>query len=312
MFGTETASIEMSKDVQNDTLGGEPYALAESAARVIASQTGHKRHDLMIVLGSGWSNVAAGLEMQDEQPNKAINRSCEMRVEDLPGFPVPSAMGHGSTVRSFERNGLRVLAFLGRIHGYEGQEPAVVVHGVRTAAAAGCKMAILTNGAGYMRTDWALGSAVLISDHINFTNKSPLTGPNPPQPHGSRFCDLTDLYSLDLRALARRVDPTLADGVYLGLNGPHFETPAEIQAFIKWGADLVGMSTVLEAIAARHAKMRVLGISLATNLAAGLNPVALDGNDVIAAGNAAAPKLIQLLGGIIDRIADENVLGVSL
>lgn len=282
----------------------EPFSLADRAAEELARRTGRTRHDLTLVLGSGWSNVAAGLA--GDSPG-----SIELPVTELPGFPMPSALGHGSSIRSFERRGLRVLAFLGRIHGYEGHEPATVVHGIRTAAAAGCRLAIITNGAGYMRPEWSVGTPILISDHINLTNRSPLGGPNPPAPHGPRFCDLTDLYSAELRALARRVDPSLPDGVYLGLNGPHFETPAEIRAFVRWGADLVGMSTVLEAIAARHVKMRILGISLATNLAAGLNPVALDGDDVIAAGNAAAPRLIQLLGGIIDRIAQEDVLGSS-
>ncbi len=282
-------------------MSDEPFALADRASAVLAEKTGRTNHDLMVVLGSGWSNVADGLA--------GSSPSVEISVADLPGFVMPTALSHGSAIRSFERNGLRVLAFLGRVHGYEGHDPTTVVHGVRTAAAAGCGLAIITNGAGYMRTEWTVGSPVLITDHINFTNKSPLSGPNPPAPHGPRFCDMTDLYSERLRQLAHRVDPTLAEGVYLGLNGPHFETPAEIRAFVRWGADLVGMSTVLEAIAARHVKMEVLGISLATNLAAGLNPVALDGDDVIAAGNAAAPRLIDLLGGIIDRIADENVVG---
>lgn len=278
----------------------EPFALADQAAAELAGKTGRSQHDLMIILGSGWSSVADGLS--------GNSSAVEVSVTTLPGFPMPSALGHGSSIRSFERSGLNVLAFLGRVHGYEGHEPATVVHGVRTAAAAGCQLAIITNGAGYMRPEWSVGTPVLISDHINFTSKSPLAGPNPPAPHGPRFCDMSDLYPADLRDLVRRVDPTLPEGVYLGLNGPHFETPAEIQAFIRWGADLVGMSTVLEAIAARHVRMKILGISLATNLAAGLNPVALDGDDVIAAGNAAAPRLISLLGGIIDRIADEHVL----
>lgn len=286
-----------------DPVIDEPFALADEAAAQLAERTGRPRHDLTLVLGSGWSNVAAGLA--GDSPG-----SVELSVTELPGFPMPSALGHGSSIRSFERSGLRVLAFLGRVHGYEGHEPATVVHGIRTAASAGCGLAVITNGAGCMRPEWPVGSPVLISDHINFTNRSPLAGANPPAPHGPRFCDLTDLYAADLRALARRVDPTLAEGVYLGLNGPHFETPAEIQAFIRWGADLVGMSTVLEAIAARHVRMRVLGISLATNLAAGLSPVALDGDDVIAAGNAAAPRLIGLLGGVIDRIAEEDTLGL--
>jgi purine-nucleoside phosphorylase len=286
--------------VPNASESLEPFALAQQAAAEIQRRTGVERHDLCIVLGSGWATVA-----------EQLGTGPEILLSELPGFPQPTAMGHANAVRSFERSGLRVLLFLGRIHGYEGHAPATVVHGVRTAAAAGCKLAILTNGAGYMQTDWSLGSPVLISDHINFTGKSPLTGTNPPAPFGSRFCDLTDLYSSELRDLVRRVDPTLAEGVYIGLNGPHFETPTEIRAFKQWGADLVGMSTVLEAIASRHVGMHTLGISLATNLAAGISPTPLSGEEVIAAGNAAAPRLVALLGGIIDQLAIEGVLAAS-
>ena len=156
---------------------------------------------------------------------------------------------------------------------------------------------MLTNGAGSLQRDWPIGQPVLISDHINLTGRSPLTGPNPPAPFGSRFVDLTDLYSARLRAVARTVDPELPDGVYVGFHGPHFETPAEIRMAGVVGADLVGMSTVLEAIAARHVGLEVLGISLATNLAAGISPVPLDASDVIAAGDAAAGRLGVLLRG---------------
>ena len=211
-------------------------------------------------------------------------------------------------MRSIDRNGVRVLAFLGRVHLYEGHEPPTVVHAVRVAAAAGCRVVLLTNGAGYMNMNWTIGDPVLISDHLNLTGRSPLAGPNPPSPFGSRFCDLTDLYSADLRALARRVRPGLAEGVYAGLSGPHFETPAEIRAFHAMGAELVGMSTVLEAIAARHVGMKVLGISMATNPAAGFSAVPLDADDVIAAGHASARGLGVLLGEIIDRMCAEHIL----
>ena len=226
-----------------------------------------------------------------------------MPVAELPGFPAPSALGHGAEIRSIDVAGLRVLVFLGRIHLYEGHDPAVVAHGVRVAAAAGCHTVVLTNGAGSLQRDWPIGQPVLISDHINLTGRSPLTGPNPPAPFGSRFVDLTDLYCARLRAVARTVDPGLPEGVYMGFHGPHFETPAEIRMAGIVGADLVGMSTVLEAIAARHVGLDVLGISLATNLAAGISPVPLDASDVIAAGDAAAGRLGVLLRGILEALA---------
>ena len=204
-------------------------------------------------------------------------------------------------MRSIQVDDSRVLVFLGRVHLYEGHDADVVAHAVRTAAAAGCRTAILTNAAGSLHREWAIGQPVLISDHLNLTGRSPLTGPNPP--FGSRYVDLTDLYSARLRGVARTVDPDLPEGVYLGLHGPHFETPAEIRMAATLGADLVGMSTVLEAIAARHVGVEVLGISLATNLAAGISPVPLDAAEVIAAGDAAAGRVGALLRGILQRLS---------
>ncbi len=255
----------------------------------------------MVVLGSGWGDAADALG----EPTSSFSLS------DIPGFAPTTALGHQATVRSIDRNGVRVLAFLGRVHLYEGYEPSTVVHAVRVAAAAGCRVAVLTNGAGFMNMDWAIGDPVLISDHLNWTGCSPLTGPNPPAPFGSRFCDLTDLYSADLRDLVRRVRPGTAEGVYLGLSGPHFETPAEIGAFHSMGAELVGMSTVLEAIAARHVGMKVLGMSMATNPAAGFSAVPLDADDVIAAGHASAGGLGVVLGEVIDRMHAEHMLDAA-
>jgi purine-nucleoside phosphorylase len=276
----------------------EPFALAEAAAVALAERTGVDRHDVVVVLGSGWADAAEALG----DPSVSFSSS------ELPGFSTTTALGHKATVRSIDRNGVRVLAFLGRVHLYEGHEPTAVVHAVRVAAAAGCRVALLTNGAGYMNMDWSIGDPVLISDHLNFTGRSPLTGPNPPAPYGSRFCDLTDLYSADLRALVSRVRPDIAEGVYIGLAGPHFETPAEIRAFHAMGADLVGMSTVLEAIAARHVGMKVLGLSMATNPAAGFSAVPLDADDVIAAGNASAGDLGVMLAQVIDNMRAEQIL----
>jgi len=270
----------------------EPFGLATQAAATLAARTGVDLHDVAVVLGSGWARAARELGDGPTVP-----------LADVPGFPAPSAQGHDAAVRSIEVGGRRVLVFLGRVHLYEGHEPAVVAHAARTAALAGCRTIVLTNGAGSLRREWPIGQPVLISDHLNLTGRSPLTGGNPPAPFGSRFVDLTDLYSARLREVARTVDHELPDGVYVGVHGPHFETPAEIRMAATMGGDLVGMSTVLEAIAARHVGMEVLGLSLATNLAAGISDVPIDGADVIAAGDAAGPRIGRLLAGIL--AADE-------
>ena len=277
----------------------EPYILAQRAAEALAERTGVARHDVFVVLGSGWSEAADALGA----PTSSFSSS------DLPGFAAPSALGHSAMLCSIDRDGLRVLVLLGRVHLYEGHDPATVVHPIRTAALAGCTLSVLTNGAGYMNMKWKIGDPVLIADHLNFTGRSPLTGANPPPPFGSRFCDLTDLYSADMRACVRRVRPSIAEATYIGLQGPHFETPAEIRAFHAMGAELVGMSTVLEAIAARHIGMNVLGLSMATNPAAGFSAVPLDADDVIAAGNAAAADLGVMLGQMLDRLRAEGFVG---
>jgi purine-nucleoside phosphorylase len=165
---------------------------------------------------------------------------------------------------------------------------------VRTAAAAGCKTLVLTNGCGGLNENWTPGTPVLISDHINLTATSPL--------EGATFVDLTDLYSSRIRALAREVDPSLDEGVYAQFTGPHYETPAEVQYAKRIGADLVGMSTALEAIAGRHAGMEVFGISLVTNLAAGISPVPLSHGEVLEAGQAAGPRISKLLAEIIAKL----------
>jgi purine-nucleoside phosphorylase len=196
----------------------------------------------------------------------------------------------------------RVLVFLGRVHLYEGHQPDTVVHAVRASIAAGCQTLILTNAAGGIAADYEVGQPVLISDHINLTGRSPLTGPPPPDGYPGRFTDLTGLYSARLRALAREADPTLAEGVYAALPGPHYETPAEIRMLRTAGADLVGMSTALEAIAARHLGAEVLAISLVTNPAAGLSTVPLDHGDVVRAAGASAARIGQLLADLLPRL----------
>jgi purine-nucleoside phosphorylase len=242
-------------------------------------------HDVAIVLGSGWAGAADVLG----EPVRSWPMS------DLPGLLPPAVVGHPGTVRSVvSAGGRRVLVFLGRTHLYEGHGPASVAHGVRVAAAAGCTAVVLTNAAGAIEASYPVGQPVLIRDHLNLTGASPLAG--------AQFVDLTDCWSPRLREVAAAVDPTLPQGIYAGLPGPHYETPAEIRMLRTFGADLVGMSTVLEAIAARAAGLEVLGVSLVTNLAAGVSGEVLDHREVLAAGNASAPRLGALLATVVDGL----------
>ena len=191
----------------------------------------------------------------------------------------------------------------GRVHAYEGHDLSVVVHAVRAAVRAGCSTVVVTNAAGGLRAGMHVGQPVLISDHINLTGRSPLSGPPAPaELELPRFVDLTEAYSQRLRDLAREVDPTLEEGVYAGVPGPQYETPAEIRMLQVLGADLVGMSTVHEVIAARHVGAEVLGLSLVTNLAAGLGDDTLDHADVLDAGRAAAESMGDLLARVVARL----------
>jgi len=261
----------------------DPATLATRAAEDLTAALGGP-HDVAVVMGSGWARAAEAFGAPE----------ASVAIADLPGFAAPTALGHGGEVRSVRVGGRRVLLFLGRTHLYEGRGTAAVAHGVRVAAAAGCRTVVLTNAAGGLRPGMRSGQPVLISDHLNLTARSPLVG--------ARFVDLTDLYSPRLRALARQADPSLEEGVYAALPGPHFETPAEIRMLRGLGADLVGMSTVLEAIAARAEGLEVLGISLVTNLAAGITGEPLNHEEVLAAGRAAATRMGTLLGTVIEGL----------
>ena len=246
-----------------------PFQLAQEAADALRDRTGVPSHDIALVLGSGWLPAVDGLG----------DTLAEVSTTDLPGFAPPAVAGHAGKLRSVRAGDRSLLVFLGRTHLYEGHGVRTVVHGVRTAAAAGCRTVVLTNGCGGLNETWQPGTPVLISDHVNLTATSPL--------EGATFVDLTDLYSRRLRDLCREVDPTLDEGVYVQFPGPHYETPAEIAMVRAIGGDLVGMSTTLEAIAAREAGMEVLGISLVTNLAA---------------GRASATRMGDLLGKVVPRI----------
>ncbi|KAJ1684396.1 hypothetical protein LUZ63_020151 [Rhynchospora breviuscula] len=235
-------------------------------------------------MGSGWLPAVDALG----------TTTAEVASTDLPGFAPPAVAGHAGTIRSVRAGELRLLVLLGRTHLYEDRGVRAVAHGVRTAAAAGCRAVVLTNGCGGLDPSWTPGTPVLISDHLNLTATSPI--------EGASFVDLTDLYSPRLRELCRSVDPTLAEGVYAQFRGPHYETPAEVRMAGVLGASLVGMSTTLEAIAAREAQMEVLGLSLVTNLAAGISDSPLNHEEVLEAGRAAATRMGDLLAAVVPGI----------
>lgn len=279
----------------------DPREVARAAATRIAQLTGIARHDIALVLGSGWGGAAEELGEQ----------VAEIPAAELPGFLPPAVAGHGATVRSvrFETDGIEgaegaggvpgartrhALVLGSRTHLYEGRGVRRVAHGMRTAAAAGVRTVVLTNGCGGLRPEWGAGTPVLISDHINLTGTSPL--------EGATFVDLTDLYSPRIRQIARSLEPGLEEGVYVQFRGPHYETPAEVRMAATIGGDLVGMSTTLEAIAAREADLEVAGLSLVTNPAAGIGPTPLSHEEVLEAGRAAAPRLATLLARLVRAI----------
>jgi purine-nucleoside phosphorylase len=262
----------------------DPDVLARAAAQVIAERTGVAGHDVAIVLGSGWAPAVAALGQA----------TAVLPMAELPGFTPPTAVGHTGQLFSVAIDARQVLVLAGRVHPYEGHDLLHVVHPVRAACAAGARTIVLTNAAGGLRPGFEVGQPVLISDHLNLTARSPLVG--------AQFVDLVDAYAPRLRALAREVDPTLTEGVYAGLPGPHYETPAEIRMLRGLGADLVGMSTVHETIAARAAGAQVLGLSLVTNLAAGITGEPLSHVEVLAAGAASATRMGSLLADVIARI----------
>ena len=262
-----------------------PFELANEAAAKIAELTGIEKHDIALTLGSGWAKAA----------DLIGETVASIDATKIPGFLPPAVPGHVATIRSIKLPNSKYALILGaRSHYYEGHGVRQVAHGVRTAAATGAKIMILTNGAGGIKETWKPGTPVLISDHINLTADSPL--------EGAKFVDLTDLYSKRLRQLARTVDSSLDEGVYCQFRGPHYETPAEVQMAKHIGGHIVGMSTALEAIAAREAGMEILGLSLMTNLAAGIQDHPLSHEEVLAAGKAAEPVISALLAEIVAKL----------
>ena len=263
----------------------DPFEIAAQAADDIARLTGAARHDIALTLGSGWGKSA-------ELLGETI---ASFPATEVTGFSKPALEGHVGTLRSvLTPRGTNVLVIGARTHFYEGHGPRRVVHSVRTAAATGARTMVLTNGAGGIRPSWKPGTPVLISDHINLTGASPL--------EGATFIDLTDLYSRRLRDLARTIDPDLDEGVYCQFRGPQYETPAEVQMAKTIGGHIVGMSTALEAIAARQAGMEILGFSLITNMAAGIQTTPLSHQEVIEAGREAEPAISSLLARVIGAL----------
>jgi purine-nucleoside phosphorylase len=271
-----------------DSLYKDPLGTAQVAADAISARTGFAKHDIALVMGSGWVGAVDALGVPHFECN----------ADEIPGFLPPAVEGHSGKVRSYEINGekgtINALVFLGRTHYYEGKGMEPVVHSVRTAVKAGCKVVVLTNACGGINTAYRVGQPVLIRDHISLTSASPLIGAD--------FVDLTDLYSKRIRAIVKAEDDSLEEGVYVHWRGPAYETPAEIRMMRTLGADLVGMSTVPEAIAAHALGAEILGISLVTNAAAGVTGEKLNHEEVIAAGKAAASRMGQLLKGVIPKL----------
>ncbi len=260
----------------------DPYALAARAAAAIAERTGIPRHDVVVVLGSGW----AGASEAFGSPLESV------QVGELPGFHPAVAEGHSGVLASHRVGDAAVLVLSGRTHLYEGHGAAAVAHPVRAAAAAGCRTAVLTNANGSLRPEWQPGTGVLIRDHLNLSGVSPLAG--------ARFIDLTDCWSPRLRALARQIEPSLVEGVYALLPGPSYETPAEAAMLQTLGADVLGMSTVLEAIAAREAGMELLGLSVVTAIEASGFPIEPD--EVVRVAAAAATRLGGTIAAVIREL----------
>ncbi|HVX20371.1 MAG TPA: purine-nucleoside phosphorylase [Acidimicrobiales bacterium] len=272
--------------------GADPFDQARVAARELLRNTGEEAHDVLVVLGTGLAPVA-GLLGAEGPPIDQTR---------LPWFCRYTAVGHGPGVWSVRIGRCRVLVDAGRLHLYEGRTPAEVVHPVRTAVAAGCRTVVLTCSAGGINPALPPGGVVALADHLNLAGSSPLAGVPADHLAGSPYLDLTDLWSPRLRGLAREVDPALPEGVYAQMPGPHLETPAEIRMLATLGADLVGMSMVPEAIAARHLGAEVLGLAVVANPAAGAGAGPIEADEVLATGNAASATVAGLVRGVIDRL----------
>ncbi len=265
----------------------------ETAAEAIRSRLEQRRPRIAVVLGSGLGFFT-----------KRIQDAVTIPYRDIPGFPEPTVVGHGGELVAGRLGGKEIIAQSGRFHLYEGHDAAIAALPVRAFAALGVNTLLLTNAAGGIRRTFARGTVMLIADHINLTFRTPLIGPV--LPGEERFPDMSDPYDPSLRAVAREVARakrlSLNEGIYVQLLGPSYETPAEIRMLDRLGADAVGMSTVVEVIAARARGLRCLGFSVVTNLAAGISPGKLDHTEVMETANRVTGDLGALIEGVIERL----------
>ena len=255
------------------------------------------RPSIALVLGSGLGAFADSLAAATRIP-----------YQEIPHFPVSTAIGHKGELVIGTSNGTPVAVLSGRVHRYEGYTQEQVVFPIRVLGRFGARIAILTNAAGSVNVNYHPGELMIIEDHINLTGENPLVGENPAA-LGERFFDMSDAYDVRLREIAekacRKFGVTVRSGVYIGLLGPSYETPAEIKMARTLGADAVGMSTVPEVIAARHMKLRVLGISCITNTAAGVSKKPVDHKEVLEVGNRVKQALLDVLGSIVEQAAKQ-------
>ncbi|MGI9641389.1 MAG: purine-nucleoside phosphorylase [Acidimicrobiia bacterium] len=272
------------------------YHTIKAAAAVIAAKTQREQHQAAVVLGSGLSDYA-----------RTLDGAIEMPYESIPEFPVPKVVGHSGSLFSVPVGDSNVLMFAGRVHLYEGWSMDEVVFGVRTAVATGAERILLTNAAGGVNEAFGPGSLVAISDHLNLTARNPLIGPNDDR-LGPRFPDMTTVYSLRLRTEIARIlrshSLPVHEGVYAWFTGPTYETPAEVQMAKRMGADLVGMSTVPEAIAAKHMGAEVAGLSLVTNHAAGITGEPLSHDDVTETATRARARFANVIDAFLPLLAN--------
>ena len=260
------------------------FELAEQAANFIRAESGIPQHELALCLGSGWLKTLTG----------KITWSID--ADKVPGYRTAEVEGFSSQISTITLDSGKHVLVLPRTHLYQGYGVEAVAHPARTAAAAGAKIMVLTNGAGGLNPNWKPGQVFLISDHINLTATSPI--------EGAKFVDLTDMYSPRLRNIAKQIDPTLEEVVYAQFRGPHYESPAEVKMVGIVGGHMVGMSTALETIAAREVGLEVIALSMQTNPAAGVVAGGVSHEHVLAAGKAGEQRNGELLAELCEALSN--------
>jgi purine-nucleoside phosphorylase len=280
--------------MSNNPAASNIFATAEHAARTIRSRVGAEEARVALVLGSGLGGFA------DE-----FSEAVAIPYQDIPGFATSTAEGHAGKLVAGKVDNVSVIAMQGRVHFYEGYSLEQVTFPMRVFNQLGIKTVVLTNAAGGINNELSQGALMIISDHLNLMGVNPLRGPNDDR-LGPRFPDMSEVYARGLQELAveeaRALGVEVRRGVYAGLSGPSYETPAEIHMLRNFGADAVGMSTVPEAIVARHMGMKVLGISCITNMAAGMSDEPINHEEVMETGARVRATFSQLLRRIITKL----------